>query len=673
MTLVVTHGFVSGVADDPGAASAGEVLPSHWNANHSLVGQAAINQGGTGADLSATGGTGQYVKQAGVGAAFTVGTIPASDIASGGNLTGVNDTNVTLTLGGTPTGALLKATSLTLGWTGTLGLSRGGTAADLSATGGAGQYLKQASLGGAVTVGTIPASDIASGAALTKTDDTNVTLTLGGTPATALLKASSLTLGWTGTLAASRGGFGADVSAQSGVPLFATGVATFTGTTGSGNFARATSPTFVTPVLGTPTSGTLTNCTGLPLGGLATQAANTLLGNLTGSSASPTAFTIDGLTLKGTPASTDEVIIWDIAGSAIKKATVSGIGASSGVSSIASNTGAFTLAGGVTNSTNQIQLDGNYTGFAIPNLTLVPSVATNILTVAVKDNAGNDPSATSPIYINFRDPTASSGDTTLVSVTAALSITTNATGATLGSSNSTAFRFWVVAFNNSGTAVLALINCSTVNNAGNSTIFPLNEGAVASSTAISGSATSAGVFYTPNGTTVTSKPFRILGYVEYNSTGLATAGTYATAPNFVQVMGPGIRKPGEIVQIASNMTSTVGSTSTTGSFVNLASGQTQAITPTSAANPLRIMTQGSLDGGTSSNTFLQIVRGSTLIGQPVNTTTGTILPGISIFSYDLPNTTSSTTYQVQAKINAGTLNYPRSSAGSLLEVMEFMG
>ena len=41
-------------------------------------------------------------------------------------------------------------------------------------------------------------------AALTKTDDTNVTLTLGGTPATALLEATSLTLGWTGTLADSR-------------------------------------------------------------------------------------------------------------------------------------------------------------------------------------------------------------------------------------------------------------------------------------------------------------------------------------------------------------------------------------------------------------------------------------------------------------------------------------
>ncbi len=46
------------------------------------------------------------------------------------------------------------------------------------------------------------------GAALTKTDDTNVTLTLGGTPTTALIAAASLTLGWSGTLGISRGGFG---------------------------------------------------------------------------------------------------------------------------------------------------------------------------------------------------------------------------------------------------------------------------------------------------------------------------------------------------------------------------------------------------------------------------------------------------------------------------------
>ena len=56
-----------------------------------------------------------------------------------------------------------------------------------------------------VTV-TPAASSITGGAALTRTNDTNVTATLGGTPSTALLAATSITLGWTGLLAGSRGG-----------------------------------------------------------------------------------------------------------------------------------------------------------------------------------------------------------------------------------------------------------------------------------------------------------------------------------------------------------------------------------------------------------------------------------------------------------------------------------
>lgn len=65
---------------------------------------------------------------------------------------------------------------------------------------------------------------------------------------------------------------------STGVSGLGSGVATFLATpssanlrsaltdeTGSGAAVFATSPTLVTPVLGTPTSGTLTNCTGLPL------------------------------------------------------------------------------------------------------------------------------------------------------------------------------------------------------------------------------------------------------------------------------------------------------------------------------------------------------------------------------------------------------------------------
>jgi hypothetical protein len=54
-------------------------------------------------------------------------------------------------------------------------------------------------------------------AALTKTDDTNVTLTLGGSASTALLNAASLTLGWTGTLATTRGGTGLSSFTANGI------------------------------------------------------------------------------------------------------------------------------------------------------------------------------------------------------------------------------------------------------------------------------------------------------------------------------------------------------------------------------------------------------------------------------------------------------------------------
>lgn len=59
-------------------------------------------------------------------------------------------------------------------------------------------------------------------AALTKTDDTNVTLTLGGTPATALLQATSLTLGWTGQLGLTRGGTNASLTASNGGIVYST-------------------------------------------------------------------------------------------------------------------------------------------------------------------------------------------------------------------------------------------------------------------------------------------------------------------------------------------------------------------------------------------------------------------------------------------------------------------
>ena len=61
---------------------------AYWSNVNTLTNEAqlALSRGGTGADLSATGGVGQYVQQAGAGAAFTVGAILAGDVPTLGGM-----------------------------------------------------------------------------------------------------------------------------------------------------------------------------------------------------------------------------------------------------------------------------------------------------------------------------------------------------------------------------------------------------------------------------------------------------------------------------------------------------------------------------------------------------------------------------------------------------------
>jgi hypothetical protein len=117
---------------------------------------------------------------------------------------------------------------------------------------------------------TPPVTPPPSGSALTKTDDTNVTLALGGSPLTALLNAASITVGWSGTLAAARGGtglsaLGAGVATFLGTPSSGTLAGALTDETGTGALVFANTPALVAPILGTPTSGNLSACTGLPI------------------------------------------------------------------------------------------------------------------------------------------------------------------------------------------------------------------------------------------------------------------------------------------------------------------------------------------------------------------------------------------------------------------------
>jgi len=163
------------------------------------------------------------------------------------------------------------------------------------------------------------AGNIGGGAALTKTDDTNVTLALGGTPTTALLKATSITVGWTGTLAFARLADGSALSVL-GRSANSTGVQASIAAGTDGHVLRRSGTTlgFGLLVAASITAGVIDNSK------LSDMPAFTFKGNATASAAAPTDVDIAALTTKATPVGTDFLMISDQAASgAWKKIAIS--------------------------------------------------------------------------------------------------------------------------------------------------------------------------------------------------------------------------------------------------------------------------------------------------------------------------------------------------------------
>lgn len=266
------------------AGTSGYVLKSNGSAAPSwapvdlasgLSGSLPVSSGGTGA-VTLTG----IVKGNGT-SAFTTVTAPAGDIV--GTTDTQTLTNKTLgsgtTIGvlGTPSsGTLTSCTGLPIdaGTSGTLPVTRGGSGA-VTLTG-----ILKGNGTSAFTVITAPTGDIVgttdTQTLTNKTFGSGTTINAIGTPTTGTLTNCTglpISAGTTGTLPVNRGGTGAAI--LSGI-LVGNGTNAFTtltapagaivGTTDIQTLTNKTigSGTTVT-TLGTPESGTLTNCTGLPL------------------------------------------------------------------------------------------------------------------------------------------------------------------------------------------------------------------------------------------------------------------------------------------------------------------------------------------------------------------------------------------------------------------------
>ena len=318
-------------------------------------------------------------------------------------------------------------------------------------------------------------------------------------------------------------------------------------------------------------------------------------------------------------------------------------------------------------------------GFDAPvNLGLSAGAAGSNLTITMVGANGSVPSATNPVLIPFRNGTLTNGAPVWAAITATQTLVIPS-GATLGTSNSNiAFRLWIFESYNGGSPQLGAAICSTATQIYPCASWEYNR---VTSTTISALATSPGVLYTTAG--VSNDPVRIIGYCEYAS-GLATAGSWASSCTTLQLFGPGIKKPGEDVQVvqATSASSVTTTSSSFGTGAAPANAATATITPTSAANIMSALFVGNINTAVPANSsaYCEMFRGAS---GSVNTAFGvlggsnSVAASMVLSGLDAPNTTSAIQYTERARNtdNSTSISCPLGSGGStnFITITEKMG
>ena len=232
--------------------------------------------GGTGSNFSATGGANQFVKQSTLGGALTVGTIADADVPDTISINGTN--NVTWASVNKTGSSLADLATRSAGAlnSGTLGLAYGGTGSDFSGTGGASQFVKQSTLGGALTVGTISDADVPDNITISGTG--NITWASVNKTGSSLADLATRSAGAlnSGTLGLAYGGTGSDFSSTGGGASQFVKQTTLGGALTVGGIADADVPDNITINGTNNVTWASVNKTGSSLANLATRSASDL-------------------------------------------------------------------------------------------------------------------------------------------------------------------------------------------------------------------------------------------------------------------------------------------------------------------------------------------------------------------------------------------------------------